>query len=192
MAQGSGAAAGGDSLAAGGMVDIGPFAIDRYEYPNELGAMPAVNVSWLEAAALCAACGKRLCTEAEWQTAAAGPGNLLFGYGDAFDGDRCNTPYLAGGVWRHDRGTAASGSFAGCSSGYGVHDMIGNVWEWVADTLAASPDARTVRGGSWFNSANMARADVRYERPLPAGYRLDLIGFRCCRTVGPADPAAER
>jgi len=178
-----------DSSSDAGMVSIGTFDIDRYEFPNQLGVIPRVNVSWREAEALCAARGKRLCTESEWQRAAAGSTGVRFGYGSEFDETRCNTPYRIHGKWHRDRGIAPSGAFTGCCGDFGVYDMIGNVWEWVADTTAARPGWRIVRGGSWFNSVNLATVDSRYSRFLTPDYRLDLIGFRCCRTHGTRAPA---
>jgi eukaryotic-like serine/threonine-protein kinase len=172
-----------------GMVRIGSFAIDRFEYPNRLGARPRVNVSWDQARELCGARGKRLCTESEWQLAAGGPANLRYGYGPNFENGRCNTPTLSDGVWERSGGTAPSGAFGRCCSEVGVYDMVGNVWEWTADPAAASQDWRVVRGGSWFSNANLARADGRYSRFLTPDYRLDLIGFRCCGD--PAQGAAD-
>ncbi len=61
-----------------------------------------------------------------------------------------------------------------------MYDMVGNAWEWVADSSATPPGRRTVRGGSWFHNVNLARVDSRYSRHLTPDYRLDLIGFRCC------------
>ena len=169
----------------GGMVWLTSFAIDRYEYPNTAGAMPRVNVSWHQARELCAARGKRLCTESEWQLAASGTGNLRYGYGNAFESGRCNAPALIGGVWERSAGTAPSGAFGRCCSEFGVYDMVGNVWEWTATPAPAHPEWRVVRGGSWFHNANMARVDGRYSRHLTPDYELDLIGFRCCQDVAP-------
>jgi eukaryotic-like serine/threonine-protein kinase len=171
------------------MVYVENFYIDVYEYPNIKGSLPAVDVSWEEAQALCQKRGKRLCTETEWQRACAGSQNYAYGYGPAFESARCNTPYLEAEVWKRDRGTAPSGAFPGCVSECGAHDMIGNVWEWTADRFSATEDWRVVRGGSWYHNANLARADTRYGRFLAPDYRLDLIGFRCCRSVsGPETP----
>lgn len=169
-----------DLLEAAGMAYIDGFYIDIYEYPNQKGVMPRVGVSWEEARSLCAQRGKRLCTGSEWQTACAGPNNLLYGYGAKFESKRCNTPYLAGNKWQRDRGTLPSGSFAECASEYGAYDMIGNVWEWTSDRYSAEKTWRIVRGGSWFHNVNMARSDFRYGRYLTPDYSLDLIGFRCC------------
>ena len=168
-----------------GMVAVEGFAIDRYEYPNQAGRLPRTNVTWDEARDLCRARGKRLCRENEWETACRGPEGHLFGYGPAFESARCNTPYQQEGRWQR-QGLARSGAFAECRNGYGLHDMIGNAWEWTA-TRPGSSHPRALRGGSWFNSVNYARSDARYDRDLPEGYSLDLIGFRCCRDLEAAD-----
>ncbi|MEW6749574.1 MAG: formylglycine-generating enzyme family protein [Candidatus Latescibacterota bacterium] len=164
------------------MVYVEGYYIDRYEYPNRAGSLPRVEVSWEEARQLCAAAGKRLCTDSEWQRAAMGTQGYAYGYGPEFEPGRCNTPYEEDGAWRRDRGAAASGSFAGCTTPCGAADMIGNVWEWVDARYVPDKEWRVVRGGSWFNSVNMARADYRYGAFLEPTYRLDLIGFRCCQS----------
>ena len=171
-------------VADAGQVRVGGFWIDRYEYPNLPGQLPRVDVSWEEASALCTARGRRLCTETEWELAARGPDDHVYGYADEFDPGRCNTPVVENGAWIRDRGTAPSGAYALCTNEFGVHDMIGNVWEWTAGWYDPERGWRVVRGGSWFNSVNFARADGRYGHHLAASYRLDLIGFRCCRTAG--------
>ena len=175
-----------DLLEDAGMTYVDGFYIDLYEFPNQKGRLPRVEVSWEEARSLCAQRGKRLCTGSEWQTACAGPSNFPYGYGMKFESGRCNTPYLLGKTWERDRGTLPSGSFAECASAYGAFDMIGNVWEWTSDRYSAEKDWRIVRGGSWFHNVNMARSDYRYGRYLTLNYRLDLIGFRCCRSDSPA------
>jgi formylglycine-generating enzyme required for sulfatase activity len=172
-----------------GMVRIGGFSIDLYEYPNQAGAVPTTEVTWEEAQALCRARGKRLCAEEEWEAACRGPRDLLYGYGPQFESGRCNTPYQVEGTWRRDRGLAPSGSFAGCATEYGVYDLIGNAWEWTDGWYDRGRAWRMVRGGSWFHSANLGRADARYGQFLTAEYRLDLVGFRCCRSVPAAGPA---
>lgn len=165
-----------------GSVRIDGFFIDRYEYPNTAGHLPVVNVTWEEAKALCRERGSRLCTEMEWEQAAQGPANLAFGYGDTFEPGRCNTPWKEDGIW-HRGSVSPSGGFPDCATGLGVHDMVGNVWEWTDGWYAQNRGWRVVRGGSWFHNVNMARADSRYGRHLTSAYRLDLIGFRCCRSA---------
>ena len=161
----------------------GAFYIDIYEYPNKRGMKPKVDVTWRQAETLCAAQNKRLCTEHEWQKACTGSQNYKYSYGDTFESGRCNTPREVDGIWQRGPGLAASGAYENCSNDYGVHDMIGNVWEWTS-TWYSRPDLwRIVRGGSYFQSVNLARADTRYGLYLDPEYRLDLVGFRCCRSL---------
>ncbi len=167
----------------GPMVRIDNFYIDVYEYPNQRGDLPTVDITYGEAERLCAERGKRLCTEHEWQRAATGPENYPYGYGERFQSGRCNTPRNEEGRWIGGSQLAPSGTFAQCNNSYGLHDMIGNAWEWTASWYSEAQRWRIVRGGSYFHSANMARTEARYGRYLDEAYHLDLIGFRCCRSA---------
>lgn len=80
------------------------------------GVAPAVDVTWFQAAQACANSGKRLLTNAEWQIAAAGTP----------DDASCNT---ASGA------AALAGANSACVSNWGAADMVGNVFEWVADWM---------------------------------------------------------
>src|SRR5437763_1045092 len=65
-----------------GMAPIGGgFCIDAYEYPNMKGVKPLSSVSWDQAAKLCEAGGKRLCSFAEWRAACGGPKDQKYPYG---------------------------------------------------------------------------------------------------------------
>jgi formylglycine-generating enzyme required for sulfatase activity len=78
------------------------------------GVSPSSNITWFQAQQALANVGKRLPTNAEWQQAAAGTP----------DSTACNV----------DTGSVAStGVNAGCISRFGANDMVGNLWEWVAD-----------------------------------------------------------
>lgn len=164
-----------------GMVQLSGFAIDVYEYPNQAGVLPRTGITLAEARALCQTRGKRLCTETEWETACRGQQDLTYGYGPQFEAGRCNTPFPENDGWKRPQGPAPSGAFAGCTTPEGVHDLIGNVWEWTEGWYDTQRGWAVVRGGSWFHNVNYARADGRYGPYLSPEYRLDLIGFRCCR-----------
>ncbi len=84
------------------------------------GVMPATYITWFQAAAAARNAGKRLPTNAEWQAAALGtpdPGT-----------DNGKTDCNVNGPT-----TVATGSRSNCVSDVGAFDMVGNIWEWVAD-----------------------------------------------------------
>jgi formylglycine-generating enzyme required for sulfatase activity len=156
-------------------------------------AHPIVNVSWSEAAALCRAHEARLPTEVEWEFAARG-GNAdrIFPWGDRFDPAYANGIGVAG----TDKAVFAAAAGSHPPNGYGLHDMIGNVWEWTADWYregggwtvapAAEPASgsaqhlKTVRGGSW----DSAHENLRVSRRLglsPEGRHNLYVGFRCAQ-----------
>lgn len=169
-------------------VYLDSFCIDKYEYPNTAGAVPDAGLSWIEAQSRCAAQGKRLCSEAQWEKACVGPLRTVYPYGDWYDNVRCWTEAGANGGQ-----PGASGSRSRCVNVYGVFDMSGNAWEWVNDYYdayyyASSPyedptgplvgDSKVMRGGAWFHGGLATRCSFRgaYD---PARGRFGA-GARCC------------
>jgi len=170
------------------------FCMDRYEWPNTAGALPAYMASWYEAKSSCESIGKRLCTDTEWTLACEGPERQPYPYGDGYERDAlaCNVdkPY----IWPHpekvfdpktrDEELARldqrepSGSRTSCVSPYGVYDMVGNVDEWVVNaSQGGHPYVSGLKGGYW--------GPVRTRcRPMTTGhsetFRYYQIGFRCC------------
>ncbi|HVU04704.1 MAG TPA: SUMF1/EgtB/PvdO family nonheme iron enzyme [Polyangiaceae bacterium] len=165
------------------------FCIDRDEYPNREGMLPAAMVTFEEAESACDTEGKRLCTEMEWQFSCEGESGLAFGYGDVRDASACNVGKRVPSVrpeelWE-SRDVASvlervdarvpSGSMPRCTSPVGARDLVGNVEEWVrSDT---SSDARALRGGEYTGDPSCSAV----RKLKVAGYRQFHTGFRCCR-----------
>ena len=138
----------------------------------------------------------RLPSEAEWEYACRAGTTMPFYFGETISTDQANYDgdytYGNGKKGQYRQQTTDVGSFP--PNDFGLYDMHGNVWEWVADTYhdnynGAPTDGsawnsggsdRVLRGGSWYNGPGSVRSAVRsgYD---PAG-RNDFIGFRVART----------
>ncbi len=163
-----------------------------------------INVSWDDAKTyvrwLARKTGRdyRLPSEAEWEYAARAGTTTAFHFGDRISPSQANYDgnysYNGGpkGVYRER--TVAVGSFP--ANAFGLHDVHGNVWEWVEDcwndNYEGAPrddDARTtgdcsshvLRGGSWNELPGSLRAAGR--GVVDTGFRVDNIGFRIARTL---------
>ncbi len=159
--------------------------------------LPVEKVTWHEAVEYCEKLGKRLPTEAEWEWAARGGGDLAFAWGDAAESKKANfCDRSCAKRWKEKqfddgyRHTAPVGSFP--ANGYGVFDMAGNVYEWVqdwydSDYYRISPNSnpqgpatgrhKVIRGGSWINySVGVRPSDRTDAKPKK---RLNFVGFRC-------------
>jgi formylglycine-generating enzyme len=183
------------------------FCIDRYEYPNRAGAHPPVMVDWYDAAGACGAQGKRLCWESEWVSACEGPEKLPFPYGLKRDPAKCNIdnvwidpsldklyskrPEVSGPELLRLDQSVPSGARQGCVSGFGVHDMTGNLDEWVNAEAAHDTSLWAgLKGGAWGHVRNACRPMTVSHPPEFAYY---FITFRCCADAAqaPADAASD-
>ncbi|WP_394824316.1 formylglycine-generating enzyme family protein [Pendulispora albinea] len=175
------------------LVHVAPFAIDAYEAtvakverrPSPDGARAASNLTRDEAAAYCASRGGRLPTEDEWMAAAAGDRPRRYPWGDT--GAVCRRA-----AWGLDRGPCAHGALGPDTVGAhpdgdtptGIHDLAGNVAEWVASDASGGPNSPAggafgvARGGSYRTElATELRTWSRMEIP-PSSRNLE-VGVRC-------------
>ncbi|WP_437642240.1 formylglycine-generating enzyme family protein [Sorangium sp. So ce854] len=183
------------------MVEIEGYCIDRYEAPNVEGALPLVMESAVSARAWCEERGKRLCTEHEWDKACQGPEGFVYPYGDTHEAERCNDNKTwrapderALNTWPSDEALAEvqalyqaepSGSRPGCVSGFGVHDMTGNVEEWVVRTrYHVNEYPHVLKGCYWSGCFGGAKPRCSSTNPAHGdGFRYYETSFRCCRDV---------
>jgi len=163
------------------------------------GRQPMIRVSWNDAVTytrwLSRQTGKqyRLLTEAEWEYAARDGSTAKYSYGNDVERLGDFAWYAANSGAR----TQSVGSKRANRSG--LHDMHGNVWEWVQDcyvdsysgapsdgTAVVVPGCinRVLRGGSWRSEAEDARAAARYGHL--ARFRSDTNGFRVARQLLPS------
>ena len=164
------------------------------------GNRPVINVSWNDVQTyvlwLSEKTGKtyRLLSEAEWEYVARAGSETRYSWGNEVGRNRANCDGC-GSRW-DGKQTAPVGSFA--ANAFGLHDVHGNVYEWVQDcwngTYAGAPadgsawgqgdcNRRVVRGGSWYNGWIYLRSANRVH--FGPRYRNRRVGFRVARSLTP-------
>jgi sulfatase modifying factor 1 len=168
------------------------FCIDIYESQNNAGDIPKSWVSWYDAKRLCEINKKRLCTRSEWTFACEGPDMKPYPYGDGYHRDRtaCNfdnpipedidvfKAKAPGDEMskKLDAMLKPSGSMKRCVSPFGVHDMVGNVDEWVINETGR-PYVSGLMSGHIFGVRNACRPMTEIHGP---GFGWYETSYRCC------------
>ena len=166
-------------------IDAVEASIDAEGRAVALGGVEPVTASWVGARAACEAAGKRLCTAAEWLTACQGrpavdddgSGSVLDDYleGRAYPyGDFYKEGWCFDDADRDARRQGATGARGACRTPSGVHDLTGNLQEWVGADEAAA----VLMGGAWYY-ADKAHCGTSYDRFGPSMANR-TTGFRCC------------
>ncbi len=170
---------------------------DDPQYYAQQADHPATHISWDDVQAylqwLNEETGQnyRLLSESEWEYVARARTNSLYFLGDTIMQEQANF---------NSDGTVPVGSYS--ANGFGLHDVHGNVWEWVQDCFNADyTDLATdgsaiedetdcedftsaiLRGGAWDSDASQLRSAQRGRGSKNSGF--DNVGFRVARTLSP-------
>ena len=193
-----------------GNCSLGETCLSMANYQNE-DQLPITCVSWFQAVEYCLFAGGRLPTEAEWEKAARGISGPLWPWGNnrpdcSISNFRFASSYCEGGVIEvgsYQFGDEDNMEFDRDRSAFGLFDVSGNAWEWVADWYDAKyyqnsesnnpmgpqkcsvdvytePDAcnfKVIRGGAFNSLQDATRVTARAF--LDPNHNDDNIGFRC-------------
>jgi formylglycine-generating enzyme len=134
---------------------------------------PVDSVGWNDATSYCSRIGMRLPTESEWEWAAYGGTPEL-----------PKEPLGAYAWYDQNSDDSTHPVTTKLPNGYGLSDMLGNVWEWVQDA-GRGPGNHVLKGGSFYNIARDVRVSGRMS--APADLRHRDLGFRCASSALPGE-----
>ena len=159
-----------------------------FQGQSDSASRPVEEVSWTTIQNYLGATGMRLPTEAEWEFACRAGTQTPF-----YNGSTDVSTVGALAWYRSNSGNQTHAVGGKAANGFGLYDMLGNVWEWVNDGWDVYPSSaqtnptgpvfasdRVIRGGSWFYVSIFVRSSYRtVESP---GFTDNYIGFRVART----------
>ena len=179
---------------------FGTLLYDGRFHPRQgLENYPINNVTWIAADAYCKSKEKRLPTEAEWEKAARGTSAQTYPWGNSAPSDT-RARYFK--IWTEEQKHKVMVPVQALTEGqspYGLHNMAGNVKEWVDDwydreyykeqSEYANPrgpiggEFKSVRGGSWRDLKGFIYSSFRNNGNPKS--RMDDYGFRCAKNAEP-------
>jgi hypothetical protein len=212
--------------------NLRPEAGVRYEARSIAGVLPQAYISRVEAKAACAVAGKRLCTMREWRRACEGKRGTTYPYGQHARRGRCNSGKdhllaLRYGSdprrWKYDENfndpaldaepgfLARTGEHEGCTAGdEGVFDLVGNLHEWVGDTVDQDfvdrleaeeverhdqpwKDGNGVFLGGFFSTTDQHGPGCTFTTIAhEPTYHDYSVGFRCCARANVPEPEGKK
>jgi sulfatase modifying factor 1 len=191
-----------ERLEDGREVDYSPYETPKHHPVRAVsrpGVFPQAHISMVEAQRACKASGKRLCHAKEWKAACRGPARTRYPYGEKRMSNVCVDTHRTSPIGKLHNGehtdrtlndprlnqmegtVEPTGHATACTNGYGVHDMVGNVHEWVDDG--------TFRGGYYLDTEINGEGCEYITNAHARTYYDYSTGFRCCADAGslPAD-----